>query len=287
MSDTDDNNPDQLLSSSAANDWHSKRPLLMEYESNARMDGFGIGNVANFMGGFILSQVLGLFVIVLVSVWISKYLGGIGFATNSQLFNFHPLLMTLGMVFLFGDAILVYRVLRNERKKILKILHAVLNGSALVLALLGSWAVYRFHYNMNIPNLYSLHSWIGGLTMVLFTGQFAIGFVSFLIPGLAPTYRRLILPYHVYIGLTLFVMVGATALLGITEKAIFSLSGKDGAPNYSDLTGATFVINMLGISVLLFVAVIVYLVTNNQFKRRPLPEEQALQLQNEETSSLN
>jgi len=258
----------------------------MEYESSARNDGLGMANVGNFFAGFIVSQVLGLFIIVLVSVWISKYLGGIGFTTDSQLFNFHPLFMTLGMVFIFGDAILVYRVLRNERKKILKIMHAVLNGSALALALLGSWAVFRYHSNQNIPNLYSLHSWVGALTMLLFTGQYALGFVSFMFPGLSPTYRRLILPYHTYIGLMLFVMVGGTALLGITEKAFFSLNGKD-YPYYKDMPGAAYVINLLGISVLLFVAVIVFLVSNTQFRRRPLPEEQALQLQNDETSSLN
>ena len=102
-------------------------------------------------------------------------------------------------------------------------MHAVLNGSALVLALFGSWAAFHFHNKSGIPNLYSLHSWIGVMTNSLFVGQFAMGFISFLFPGIAPNYRRLILPYHVQLGLTIFVMAGATALLGITEKAIFTL----------------------------------------------------------------
>lgn len=102
-------------------------------------------------------------------------------------------------------------------------MHAVLNGSALVLALFGSWAVWHFHSKTGIPNLYSLHSWIGSLTTIIFMVQFTLGFISFLFPGIALHYRRMILPYHVYFGLTIFVMAGATALLGITEKAIFSL----------------------------------------------------------------
>ncbi|XP_054164154.1 transmembrane ascorbate-dependent reductase CYB561-like isoform X2 [Oppia nitens] len=265
---------------------------MMDYDSSsARQDGFGIGggpigSVTNFFASFILSQVFGLFIIVFVSVWISRYLGGISFADSLLIFNFHPLFMTLGMVFIFGDAILVYRVMRNERKKILKILHAVLHGLALGLALLGSWSVWYYHSSKGIPNLYSLHSWLGLLTMGLFTSQYALGFVSFLFPGLAPGYRRIVLPYHVYIGVTLFVLAAVTSLLGITEKAFFSLDGKVN-PRYADKPGAAYVINMLGLSIVIFVAIVVYLVTNNQYRRRPLPEEQALQLQNEETTSMN
>lgn len=188
-------------------------------------------------------------------------------------------------------------------------MHAVLNGSALVLALFGSWAVWHYHNMKSIPNLYSLHSWIGSLTLLLFVGQFAAGFLTFLFPGLSLQYRRLILPYHTYMGLTLFVMAGTTALLGITEKAFFSLydlfcylllktnfysnfysklyQRTQKGNKYADLPAAGVVLNLLGISILLFVAIVVYLVTNTQFKRRPLPEEQALQLQHDETSSLN
>lgn len=257
---------------------------MMEYENVQRMDGIAVGNSNNFFTGFILSQVFGLFTIVFLSVWISKYLGGIGFNTDIQIFNYHPLFMVLGMVFIFGDAILVYRVLRNERKKILKIVHSSLNYAALLLSLFALWAVFHFHNNRNIPNLYSLHSWIGLLTIILFVSQFIIGFISFLFPGITLTYRRLLMPFHVYIGLTLFVMSCATALLGITEKAFFSLASD---PKYADLPPAGIVLNLLGISILLFAIVIVYLVTNSQFKRRPLPEEQALQLQMDETSSVN
>ncbi len=62
---------------------------------------------------------------------------------------------------------------------------------------------------------------------------------------------------------------------------------KDNNPGYSDLPPAAYVLNLLGITILLFGIVVAYLVTNSQFKRRPLPEEQALQLQLEETSSIN
>ena len=120
-------------------------------------------------------------------------------------------------------AILVYRVLRNERKKLLKLIHAGLNGTALVFALFAIWAVIHFHNAKGIPNYYSLHSWIGAMTLTMFSLQYAFGFVSFLFPGIPLNYRTLIMPYHVFLGVTIFIMACATALIGITEKAFFSL----------------------------------------------------------------
>ena len=40
-------------------------------------------------------------------------------------FNWHPLLLTISLVYLYGNGILVYRVARNERKSRLKVAHAV------------------------------------------------------------------------------------------------------------------------------------------------------------------
>ena len=40
-------------------------------------------------------------------------------------FNWHPLLLTISLVYLYGNGILVYRVARNERKNRLKVAHAV------------------------------------------------------------------------------------------------------------------------------------------------------------------
>ena len=53
--------------------------------------------------------------------------------------------------------------------------------------------------------------------------QWLCGLVAFLFPGLASHLRALYLPIHVFLGLLIFVLACATALLGITEKAIFSM----------------------------------------------------------------
>jgi len=108
--------------------------------------------------------------------------------------------------------------------------------------------------NPPIPHLYSLHSWLGVLTITLFLSevsaililsykrvfnghylmiihdfyiciifQFAVGFVSFLYPGVAVQYKKVIMPYHIYFGVFTFVLAIATSVLGFGEKLIFSL----------------------------------------------------------------
>ena len=74
-----------------------------------------------------------------------------------------------------------------------------------------------------IPHTYSLHSWCGLLTISLATIQWTSGLVTFLWPGLASHLRSFLLPVHIFVGLTIFILACATALMGITEKAIFSL----------------------------------------------------------------
>uniref|UniRef100_A0A8C8Z7Z2 Transmembrane ascorbate-dependent reductase CYB561 n=1 Tax=Prolemur simus TaxID=1328070 RepID=A0A8C8Z7Z2_PROSS len=85
------------------------------------------------------SQLLGLTVVAMTGAWLGLYRGGIAWESALQ-FNVHPLCMVIGLVFLQGDALLVYRVFRNEAKRTTKVLHGVLHVFALIIALVGEFA---------------------------------------------------------------------------------------------------------------------------------------------------
>ncbi len=76
---------------------------------------------------------------------------------------------------------LLYRIFRNERKKRLKLAHASVMITAFVLACCGLRAVFNFHNGAGINNMYSLHSWLGILTVVLFIAQVMITCLIWLI----------------------------------------------------------------------------------------------------------
>lgn len=135
--------------------------------------------------------------IILAGTWMGSYHDGYGWDIKT-VFNYHPLFMTMGMIFLYGDAILVYRIFRNVTKLYVKILHGLIHIAVLVFASIALKAVFDSHNKADkpIPNLYSLHSWIGLLAVIAFGLQWVAGFTSFLFPKFNESIRRWYLPHH-------------------------------------------------------------------------------------------
>ncbi|KAK1336893.1 hypothetical protein QTO34_002929 [Cnephaeus nilssonii] len=77
--------------------------------------------------------------------------------------------------------IIVYRLPWTWKcsKLLMKSIHAGLNFVAAILAIISLVAVFDFHNTLNIPNMYSLHSWIGLTAVILYVLQLVR-------PGLAP-----------------------------------------------------------------------------------------------------
>lgn len=55
---------------------------------------------------FYVTEAVGGFLILLVAIWIFKYRGGLAWTSQPAIeFNWHPLLMTIGLVFLYANGI--------------------------------------------------------------------------------------------------------------------------------------------------------------------------------------
>ncbi|CAI5960878.1 unnamed protein product [Closterium sp. NIES-64] len=151
----------------------------------------------------------------LVTFWVVGFQGGAGWDSQKPdtLFNYHPLFMIVGFVVVFGEGILAYRLLPLSRPA-RKVAHLVINGVALLLALVGVWAVFKFHGLKSIPDLYSLHSWCGMGVLVLFALQWLSGFYAFFYPTTSLAARQAFMPWHTFLGVFLFCFALATASQG-------------------------------------------------------------------------
>ncbi|XP_064552512.1 plasma membrane ascorbate-dependent reductase CYBRD1 isoform X3 [Drosophila montana] len=228
----------------------------------------------NFKVLYVLTQLCGLTMIVLVGTWIGQHFGGLGGTDNPRLeFNWHPLFMTIGFIYLYGNSILVYRGFRTTRKKTLKLTHAGIHLAAFVLTVIALKTVFDSHNLVDppIPNMYSLHSWLGLSAVIIFCLQYVAGFMAFLVPGMRENYKIALMPLHIYFGLFGFVLAIASAVMGLTEKAIFTLGA-----NYSTLPAAAVLTNIIGVLYVIFGALVVYLATEPSYKRKALPEDTAL-----------
>jgi len=248
---------------------------MEKYEQMGPGSSGGAGSLRLFTGLVLVAQVLGLGVVILVAVWLGHYRGGFAWQSDpSKEFNYHPLFMVIGFVFLSGNAMLVYRVFRNDKKIYVKMMHAMLQLSALVFVAIGLKAVFDSH-NLPTPpinNLYSLHSWLGIATVALFCLQWLGGCISFLKPGLSTERRTSYKPHHVFWGVLLYILAIATCLTGLTEKAFFSVQG------YSSFVPEGYLVNAIGLLLVALGAVVVYVVTKPDYAREPLPEEQHIRM---------
>lgn len=236
-------------------------------------------NLCFFTILILVIQGLGLTAVILVAVWMGHYLGGFAWQSNPGLeFNYHPVFMIIGMIFLYADSILAYRVFRNMKKIYIKVIHAVIHVGALIFASVGLKAVFDSHNlaEKPIPNLYSLHSWLGLTTVVLFGLQWVFGFTSYLFPKLSFNLRSMYMPHHVFWGLAIFGLAVCSALTGITEKAIFLFMLKK--MPYSEYPAQGILINFLGIIIIALAACVFYVVTRPEYKRQNTPDEEHIQL---------
>lgn len=223
----------------------------------------------NFLIG--LKNLTGIVLVILMITWLSYFRGGFAWSSNSgSQFNWHPLLMVLGLVFLYSNAMLIYRFQRHMRKRYLKLVHAGIMLCVVLFVVIGLVAVFEFHNKMNIPNMYSLHSWVGLTVVILFCCQWVAGCAMFLFPNVQLHLRTAYMPVHVYFGIAVFIGSVASCMLGLIEKAIFAVG------DYNKFPPEGIMINVIGLILVVFGGLSVYIVSQSRYKRLPRPEDDVL-----------
>ncbi|XP_016059353.1 PREDICTED: cytochrome b reductase 1 [Miniopterus natalensis] len=234
------------------------------------MDGY-----RGFLALLVSALLVGFLSVIFTLVWVLHYREGLSWDGKASEFNWHPVLVVTGFIFIQGIAIIVYRLPWTWKcsKLLMKSIHAGLNAVAAILAIISLVAVFDFHNTLNIPNMYSLHSWIGLSVVIFYILQLLLGFLVFLLPLAPLSLRGFLMPIHVYSGLLIFGTVIATALMGVTEKLLFSLEN----PAYSSFPPEGVFTNTLGLLILVFGALIFWIVTRPQWKRPKEPNSILLQ----------
>ncbi|OMO95939.1 Cytochrome b561, eukaryote [Corchorus capsularis] len=195
----------------------------------------------------IVPHVLAVAAAVMVLVWCISFRGGLAWDSSdkSLIFNVHPVLMLIGFILLSGEAIMCYKSLPLS-KEVKKLIHLVVHAIALILGIVGVYAAFKYHNESNIANLYSLHSWLGIGVIVIYGLQWIYGFLVFFYPGGSGGLRSESLPWHVLVGMFVYILAVATAAIGFLEKLTFlEVSGVDkyGAEAY--LVNFTAIVTIL------------------------------------------
>ena len=100
----------------------------------------------------------------------------------------------------------------------IQLIHAICLTGAFLIAAFGLFAIFSFHDAKMIPNMYTLHSWLGLAFTIIFGVQLVGGLFSFLFPLVPPQTRTAFLPYHRTFGI---IVLAALGLLIITRYCFF------------------------------------------------------------------
>merc|ERR1711997_714251 len=260
----------QQETDSEGEDTIGREKVPLRVRAGAYRMNLSIYNRPLFQTASLSVSLIGLTLVITTIAWVGKFKGGVSFSPTEKGidFNWHPILMTISLIFLYGNGALIYRVIppRNESHKLkLKLGHAGTMLLAFGLMVIGLKAAFDSHNYADPPkpNLYTLHSWVGLLAAILFGCQWTLGFLAFLFPKFSGDIRALLLPFHQYFGSSILVLAAAAALMGHLEKAIWSNK------SYSLKNAEALLVNITGILIVLFVMGVTFLLS--KFKK-DLPE---------------
>ena len=246
---------------------------------------------------FLATEVLAVLALAMTCYWVDTYLcTGMSRSEcyawdkdSSPGFNNHPVYMVTSLVFLYSQAMMAYQYSPLSHT-LNKMLHFTLQTVAMALMCVGVHAAFYSHNHNKpspIPNLYSVHSWVGFTVVVLFATQYAAGLYHFMlpqdvrIPNVTQTGKKEYLKYHAYFGVALFFLAIGACWLGFFEKSVFmnakhifgyltnSANGPNAGENPYNLSPAYFYSNKISM-VLLFLGIVATIAISRPKEVAPL-----------------
>lgn len=198
------------------------------------------------------AHLLAAVIIALVFVWVLHFREGVAFssAIKPKIFNLHPLLMVIGVIVIGGEAIMAYKTIHGGKTG--KKVHLTLHLIALIIGIIGVSAVFKFHQELAIPHIYTLHSWVGISTICLYALQWIFSLFTFAFPHSKSEAKAVVAPWHRFGGIIIFFLAICTALMGLVEKFTFLKLER---------TQEALIMNFIGLMIILFAATVGFVVT--------------------------
>ncbi|XP_065206513.1 transmembrane ascorbate-dependent reductase CYB561 isoform X2 [Planococcus citri] len=229
-------------------------------------DEFTTCNWMEYVLVVVLSCSLLVAALILILFWTLYFQKGFAWHEEPEKqFNLHPTLMVTGFITISGFSMLLYRISRCCRHIFVKLFHTIFHILAIPCIGLGFFAVFDKKMLSGETHFYTLHSWMGLVTMGMFALQFVFGFFSFLVllccEGATAACRAAFVPIHASFGTTIFMLAVATSLTGLTQK-----TWKLFASDQIMLTDETLVVNILAMVLIASAIMAAYILSRIDFK---------------------
>merc|ERR1711971_730902 len=112
----------QQETDSEGEDTRGREKVPLRSRAGADRMNLSIYNSPLFQTVSLAVSLIGLSLVITTIAWVGQFKGGVSFSQTEKgiHFNWHPILMTISLIFLYGNGALIYRVIppRNESHKL-------------------------------------------------------------------------------------------------------------------------------------------------------------------------
>jgi len=210
-----------------------------------------------YYGLSILTRILSYSVLGLIIGWTVGYKDGYDWSNTSEYyggkrFNIHPFVMVLGTVVCYTEGVLSWGLPFTHRQN--KFIHFPFMAVGLVLILFGLGTVITVKQDIADKHFYSMHSWLGIITILLYVLNAVGGIIAFLLPEfigrnviLSDQHTAAYLPTHAMYGMLLSFMIVGTIWTGINNwtyvGAVQLHSGENILANFTGIAALMYLLS--------------------------------------------